>query len=401
MIGALRARLAARTRRRPHIARQLAMVLVAIVVLNGALVFAAMAVWTGFAEQQLKRSASPAALQAIIAVEAGRVPSLDGIEDVIRETNAITRTMDQRVKEALVICLIITAAGDFVLGSILLRKLGRGLNDVAATARRVAGGDLSARAPLVAWASAEEAQLIDDFNGMAQSLERAERELAESTAAIAHELRTPLTILYGRLQGTINGVFDCGPVEMQLLLLQVEGLRRLVDDLQTINLANSHRMILDPAHTDLAIEVERVVALMSPDLEGAGIAPHPQLSHAPVVADGARVRQVIGAILSNAQRYAAGSGPLVIATERQDDWAVLVIRDHGPGLPDGGAEAAFDRFWRGESSRARASGGTGLGLSVVRAIAEAHAGTATLENAPGGGTRFTMRLPVRPRVSGT
>ncbi|WP_306463255.1 histidine kinase dimerization/phospho-acceptor domain-containing protein, partial [Klebsiella pneumoniae] len=84
------------------------------------------------------------------------------------------------------------------------------------------------------------------FNAMAQSLQRAERELAESTAAIAHELRTPLTILRGRIQGTIDGLFAHEEEEMRSLLLQVEGLGRLVDDLQTINLAKSDRMVLNP-----------------------------------------------------------------------------------------------------------------------------------------------------------
>jgi len=394
MITALRARLTWGQRRRWPIARQLATALVVVVVTNCVLIFVAMTIWSSNEARRIKETASPVVQRALAALEAGRVPEIEGLDKVIKETNEITEALDQRGNNAILICLLIMAVSDFVLGSILLTKLGRGLNDVAFTARRVADGDLSARASLVPWASAEEAQLIGDFNAMAQSLQRAERELAESTAAIAHELRTPLTILRGRIQGTIDGLFACEEEEMRCLLLQVEGLGRLVDDLQTINLAKSDRMLLDPAHIDLALEVERLIALVRPDLEAAGLDPVLDLRPTPVVADAARVRQVIGAGLSNAQRYAAGSGPLRICTERRGGWAVLEIVDHGPGLPAGTMDMAFDRFWRAEASRARHSGGSGLGLSVVRAIAEAHDGTATLANHDGTGAIFTLCLPV-------
>ncbi|MBQ1499767.1 MAG: sensor histidine kinase [Sphingomonas sp.] len=390
MIAALRARL----RRRWPIARQLATALVVIVLVNCVLIFVAMTIWTANEERHIRETSSPATQRAIAALDAGRVPDFKGIDKVIKEVNDLTETVNERGNTALLICLLLAAICDFVLGSIFLAKLGRGLNDVAFTARRVADGDLSARAPLVRWASAEEAQLIDDFNAMAQSLQRAERELAESTAAIAHELRTPLTILRGRIQGTIDGLFAHEEEEMRSLLLQVEGLGQLVDDLQTINLAKSDRMILNPDHIDLAQEVERVIALVRPDLEAAGLEPVLILRPTAIVADAARIRQMIGAVLSNAQRYAAGSGPLRICTARHGGWAVLEIVDHGPGLPEEAMDKAFDRFWRAEASRARHSGGSGLGLSVVRAIAEAHDGTATLANHEGGGAIFTLRLPV-------
>ena len=175
MIAALRARL----RRRWPIARQLATALVVIVLVNCVLIFVAMTIWTANEERHIRETSSPATQRAIAALDAGRVPDFKGIDKVIKEVNDLTETVNERGNTALLICLLLAAICDFILGSIFLAKLGRGLNDVAFTARRVADGDLSARAPLVRWASAEEAQLIDDFNAMAQSLQRAERELAE------------------------------------------------------------------------------------------------------------------------------------------------------------------------------------------------------------------------------
>jgi two-component system, OmpR family, sensor histidine kinase AdeS len=147
--------------------------------------------------------------------------------------------------------------------------------------------------------------------------------------------------------------------------------------------------------TDLAEEVRRVLASMAPDLTSAGLEPVLALDATPLNADGARVRQVIAAVLSNACRYAALSGAIAIKTRIEGTDAVLEVADNGPGIAEETRERAFDRFWRAEQSRNRETGGSGLGLSVVRAIAEAHSGTASLENRAQGGVCFTLRLPQR------
>jgi two-component system, OmpR family, sensor histidine kinase AdeS len=290
---------------------------------------------------------------------------------------------------------MIALAGMLTIGAgyLIVGRLGRGLSSVASAARQIAVGDLSARATHVGFSSREETQLIGDFNSMSVALQRAERELAESTASIAHELRTPLTILRGRLHGISDGVFALEPNEVRGLLYQVEGLGRLVDDLQTLSLANSQRLVLTEEATDLVNEVRRIMASMGPDLAAAGLEPTLALQAAPLIADGARIRQIIAAVLTNACRYAPGSGALRIATWSDSSAAILEIVDHGPGLPEGADGIAFDRFWRGEASRSRNTGGSGLGLAVVRAIVEAHGGRATLTNHAGGGAIFEMRLP--------
>jgi two-component system, OmpR family, sensor histidine kinase AdeS len=279
------------------------------------------------------------------------------------------------------------------LGYVVFGRMGRGLTNIADAAQQIAQGDLTARANMVTLASREEAQLTTDFNAMAIALQRAERELAEGSAAIAHELRTPLTILRGRLHGISDGVFQLREEEVQGLLYQVEGLGRIVDDLQTLSLAGSGRMALNREDIDLAQEVERVLTAVQPDLEAAGLSPVRNLDSAPLHGDGARVRQAISAVLANAQRYAAGSGILRITTWIGADQAILEIVDLGPGLPEGIGDQAFDRFWRADESRGRKTGGSGLGLAVVRTIVEAHGGHATIANHDGGGTIFVMRLP--------
>lgn len=382
-----------RPRKRWPLTRQLAATLASVMLVCSALIITGTQVFDYFEAARVTASLTPSEARAVAMIEQRRMPPVADLRSLIGKQKRIGEEAVERANASLAILVLLGTLIAFLLGYALLGRLGKGLTNVAFAARSVADGDLTARAKPMARASREEAQLALDFNRMAMSLQQAERELAESTAAIAHELRTPLTILRGRLHGLADGVFTLGAHEIDGLIYQVEGLGRLVDDLQTLSLANSSRMVLDCTPTDLGTEVRRVLMAMRPDLEAAGLELVLDFRPAPLVADAMRVRQVIGAVLNNALRYAAGSGMLRIVTWRDEGSAKLEITDRGPGLPEGGGEVAFDRFWRGEASRGRNTGGTGLGLAVVRAIVEAHGGSASLRNHDDGGAMFSMRLP--------
>lgn len=297
---------------------------------------------------------------------------------------------------ALLIFTLSAAAGAYVVGYFLLRGVGRGLTDVADAARAVADGDLSVRARPIRLSSREETALTESFNAMAAALEAADRALKDSTAAIAHELRTPLTVLAGRLHGIQDGVFDPGPEQIDSLIHQVDSLTRLVEDLRTLSLVDSHQLVLDLAAIDLADVVRPVIAAMGPDLAAAGLIPDCDLRPAPMIGDAQRLRQALSAALTNAQLYARDSGTLRIETGFGPAGVYLRVLDRGPGLSDADAARAFENFWRADVSRARSGGGTGLGLAVVRAIAEAHAGSVSLTRRDGGGAAFELRLPPVP-----
>jgi two-component system, OmpR family, sensor histidine kinase AdeS len=383
-----------RSRKRWPLTRQIAILFAVLMVANGLLISTALDYWGAYQIETLVAKLSPQARQTYRRFEQGNyLPTPKEMKILNDEFLPLQEQLNSDVNTALY--GMIALAGMFTIGAgyLIVGRLGRGLSSVASAARQIAVGDLSARATHVGFSSREETQLIGDFNSMSLALQRAERELAESTASIAHELRTPLTILRGRLHGMADGVFALEPSEVGGLLYQVEGLGRLVDDLQTLSLANSQRLVLTEEATDLVDEVRRIIVSMGPDLAAAGLEPTLALQAAPLIADGARIRQIIAAVLTNACRYAPGSGILRITTWSDSSSATLEIVDHGPGLPEGADGIAFDRFWRGEASRSRNTGGSGLGLAVVRAIVEAHGGRATLSNHAGGGAIFEMRLP--------
>ncbi len=278
----------------------------------------------------------------------------------------------------------------------LSRRIVVPLLEVARAIRAVASGDLSARANPSIRGFGESARLVEDFNLMAARLERAEAELRYSNSAAAHELRTPLTILKGRLQGVADGVFTLTPELVTLLLTQVDGLTRIVDDLRVLGLFNAGALELSVVEIDLADLARDVAALSAEDLDSRSMPVSLRLSPARVRADPDRMRQLLLALIDNAMRYAPG-GPLTLETAVEDGTAVIRCRDHGPGLSPDALLHAFEPFWRAEESRARDQGGSGLGLSVVRAIALAHGGRVLGENMEGGGACFSVFLPVRER----
>jgi signal transduction histidine kinase len=108
----------------------------------------------------------------------------------------------------------------------------------------------------------------------------------------------------------------------------------------------------------------------------------------------ARLRQVIGSLLANARVHTPAGTPVEVAVGAQDGWAVVEVADEGPGLDPEQAGRVFERFYRADPARTRASGGTGLGLAIVASVARAHGGAAEVDSAPGKGARFRLRLPV-------
>jgi len=267
------------------------------------------------------------------------------------------------------------------------------INSVMDSVRRVAHGDLAARAVAGDRTLGETALLVDDFNSMAERLERSSRESQTWNAAIAHELRTPVTILRGTLQGVVDGVFKPEEVEFRALLSQVEGLGRLIEDLRTLSLADSGQMQLRLTWTDLVLEIEEVARLLGPELAAAGFALRLDLSGNPVRCDAARMRQVVLALLDNARRY-AHAGQLLLSTRVHDGQYCLQLEDAGPGVPDELAPHVFEAFRRGDAARAELPAGSGLGLAVVEAIARAHGGSASCARGAAGGAVLTVKWPV-------
>ncbi|WP_412025544.1 ATP-binding protein [Burkholderia cepacia] len=271
----------------------------------------------------------------------------------------------------------------------LSRRILVPLNSVTDSIRRVARGDLGARAVAGDRSLHEAALLADNFNALASELQRVTDEQTFWNAAIAHELRTPVTVLRGRLQGLAEGVFTPSEALYRSLLAQVEGLTRLIEDLRVVSLADSGHLSIEIRDTDLAADVRAVVDLFAHALQAAGQHPVLDLDARPMRCDPVRIRQALLALLENARRHAV-PGAIRIQTRIEDGMCRLRVEDDGPGIPADFAPHVFQAFRRVDESQ---PGGSGLGLAVVAAIAHAHHGEAVCVPTGAGGTRFEVHWP--------
>ncbi|QGZ56867.1 ATP-binding protein [Paraburkholderia acidiphila] len=305
------------------------------------------------------------------------------------ENMFIVHAPDYVIFASLLLAALVVA---IVLALRLAKRIIAPLNSLAEGARRIAEGDLAARALPGDLSLGETANLVDDFNTMAVKLADMAAEMTFWNAAVAHELRTPLTILKGRLQGIRDGVFEPTETLVDGLLIQVDSLSRLVDDLRVVTLQNSGHLEMHFVTTDISVEIQHVVDSVRSALLAAGFSLDLATRSVLVECDGTRIRQAILALIDNARRYAT-PGQLIVRTTVSDLHVILQVEDEGPGIAPDFARQAFEPFTRAELSRSRSSGGTGLGLSVVRAIALAHGGTVRYRRSAVGGSIFEMALP--------
>jgi two-component system sensor histidine kinase AdeS len=272
----------------------------------------------------------------------------------------------------------------------MARHIVEPMHAVARAARAIADGDLSARVAPGIEAPGETAMLVEDFNAMAGRLEKGAQSVVNWNAQIAHELRTPLTILKGRLQGVSDGVFAMDDMLINGLMAQVDGLARLVEDLRCVSLADIGRLELQLALVDLRAGLEDWAAMMAPTVERAGFTLTVEGPATRARVDMGRLGQALLALVDNALHYAHPCA-LKLSLRHQVKGVAIHLIDGGPGVAEEQREDLFSIFTRGHAARDAHRTGSGLGLAVVQAIAQAHGGAAQYQWR-GGQSHFIITL---------
>ena len=295
---------------------------------------------------------------------------------------------------AIVAIAALAATSASVLGFFVAGRLVRPLGHLRAAAADVASGDLERRSGL-ADRSDELGELGRSFDRMAEALGRSDAARRRMFQDAAHELKTPLTVIDATTTAILDGIYEHDDRHLETIRQQSRLLGRIVDDLRTVSLAESGAMPL--AITTLQVEaiLAEVVQSFAARAQLAGI----QLGDASaalgimVRADHDRLRQLLGALVDNALRHTPSGGSVALEVLSEPGWVTLSVRDSGPGIESADLPHVFDRFYRADHSRDRASGTSGLGLAIVQALATAQGGSVGVENVPGGGARFWVRLP--------
>ena len=275
------------------------------------------------------------------------------------------------------------------------RRVAQPIQAVSRAAHAVASGQLSARVSVNSRAdsSDETAQLAMSFNRMAQSLEQNELERRQLIADIAHELRTPLAVMISRLEALEDGVFALDQSEVTRLQVQTRFLARLVEDLRVLSLAEAGRLSLETRRVDLRLLTLEIANGFQARAAQSDKRIRVTTQAAFITADPDRLRQVLTNLLENALKYASTEVTLTLSVSPRLE-ALVVIADDGDGLPPSDLTRVFDRFYRSDESRNRSSGGSGLGLSIVKALVELHRGRVSARNLEPRGAEFTVVLPL-------
>lgn len=296
------------------------------------------------------------------------------------------------VRTALLAALVAAVIASVVVALAISTRIAGPVTHLAAAARRVAAGHYAERVP--AAGQGEVRDLADSFNSMAGSLEATERRRLRLVGDVAHELRTPLTTLDGYLEGLEDGVVAPDLKTWRLLRRETARLNRLVGDLQDLWRAEARELPLRLAPVDVASVAQDIVERARPAAAERHIEIDLESSETTALADRDRVAQILDNYLSNALRYAPDGSRVVVAASQRDGSVWLSVRDSGPGLTPEQRTQVFERFYRIDPSRSRALGGAGIGLSIVRALAEAMDGRAWAESdGPGRGSTFFVSLP--------
>jgi len=313
------------------------------------------------------------------------------------------RDVTEALHRLLLVELIVAAGVLLALAALAwwVVKLGlRPLEEMQETAGAIAAGDLSRRVE-TADERTEVGRLGLALNQMLHQIERAFDEGAASEARLrrfvgdaSHELRTPLTSIRGYAELFRRGAAE-RPEDLAKAMRRIEEeadrMGVLVDDLLLLARLDQGR----PLERE-PVDLTRIVGDAVDDARA--VAPGRSIEYSPngavvVPGDEVRLRQVLANLLQNAVRHTPTDTAVHVRVTTDEKDAVIEVRDEGPGMPTDEADRAFERFWRGDTSRTRASGGTGLGLAIVAAIADAHGGSASVDTAPGRGATFRVRLP--------
>ena len=242
-------------------------------------------------------------------------------------------------------------------------------------------------------------QLARDFNQLASTLEKNQQMRRAWMADISHELRTPLTILQGELEALQDGVRQVTPDSLTSLQMEVTILSKLVNDLHQLSLSDEGALEYQKASLDIISLLERAAGFFRLRFAERGLNLRLELpEQARVFGDSNRLMQLLNNLLENSLRYTDPGGELLIEGKNLDGRLVLHFIDSAPGVNDEQLSHLFNRFYRAEGSRNRASGGSGLGLSICQNIVTAHGGTLCASHSPAGGVTMTLDLPLETTV---
>ncbi len=296
------------------------------------------------------------------------------------------------LNQFLLIAAAVSLLACLLLGAYMAKRLTEPITKVIDAAGRIAKGDLGSRVTTKS-TTREIIALTDSVNSLAKELSDQELLRKKLTADVAHELRTPLATLQSHMEAMIDGVWE--PEQKRLISCHEEILRlsKLVGELETLSHYDRENLALHKEKFEMSEQIKRILMnfesafqMKHVDLEFAGAEVY-------VTADPDKISQVLVNLISNALKYTPEGGKVRIETGETADEVTVLVSDTGIGIPENDLPYIFERFYRTDQSRSRATGGSGIGLTIAKSIVEAHGGRITVQSEPNKGSIFIVSLP--------
>lgn len=284
-----------------------------------------------------------------------------------------------------------------IMTFLVSRRILKPVKTLTVTARRLGQGDFSQRVHIND--RGEVGELAKAFNSMASDLERSEKLRRNMVADAAHELRTPLSNIRGYLEAVADGVVNPDPGVIRSLHEESTLLSKLVDDLQELTLAEAGELKLARQPQDITQIISRTVAAVQVQAATKGVAISTGLPAGLPLCyiDAQRIDQVLHNLVDNALSHTPREGRVTVAAERRGNWVEVSVTDNGEGIPPEDLGNIFERFYRVDKSRTKATGGHGLGLTISKRLVEAHGGRIEARSELKEGSRLSFTVPVCER----
>ena len=286
-----------------------------------------------------------------------------------------------------------------ILSYFTSRQLVAPLRRLTQAANRIGHGHLDERVSVRS--KDEVGQLANAFNTMVDSLDRQETLRKQFTADIAHELRTPLTSIKSYIEAFQDNVLPANQENLSSIHEEIDRLVDLSSDLKDLNVAEIGALQLSLEPVDLKHLLEKIIHSLHPLTKEKDLTLNWNAPDEPVTISGDErlLTRLFYNLVHNAYRYSNAGGQITVALTKTSDFAEIKLRNTGIGIPKDDLPFIFERFYRADKSRARETGGTGIGLALVRKITDLHQGTITVQSKVGHETEFIVQLPKELKVA--
>lgn len=280
----------------------------------------------------------------------------------------------------------------YLFGSVMAKRLSMPISRVITTARMISKGYFDDRI-IEPSSTKETAQLTETINNLAETLGNQENLRKRLTADVAHELRTPLATLQSHMEAMIDGIWKPDTERLRSCHEEIMRINRMVGDLEKLAKYESENLILTKTSFDISQLISHIIQNFENDFANKDIDIRFIGEREMVLADKDKISQVIINLLSNTIKYTPRGGVVEVIVKGADDVTEITVKDNGEGISQEDLPHIFERFYRADKSRNRLTGGAGIGLTITKAIVEAHEGTIQVKSKVNEGTQFIISLP--------